>query len=301
MNWFLLALVRPLLYAVVNTANKILISRKISPLTYQIAYYAAGIPALLAIPLLLPIKTDTTIISILAVFGVLEAIVSYMWYYSMKNEEASRVVSLVYTLPVFTAILSAIFLGEALALHVYAGIGLLTISALAASYRHSESRKKNRNGRVSKVLPIMIVRNIIWGGYLVYTKSIIGVFEPASVIFWTLGSGTAALLAMLLVPSILQTFRREMHGTPHSWTAVVVLMSTLEVIIAFATYEAFKLASASVVISISAIQPIILIFVLVGFTRFFPHLLKEEFDRRTLALKAAAAVLIFAGTWLVMG
>lgn len=99
---------------------------------------------------------------------------------------------------------------------------------------------------------------------------------------------SAAVEEIMALPRVLLYLR--LFGDPFAFLAATLMV-----------YEAFRLASASLVTAVTATQPTFVLLFSGLFTIYAPRILKEQFDRQTLALKVLAVLLIIAGVWLVSG
>jgi hypothetical protein len=73
----------------------------------------------------------------------------------------------------------------------------------------------------------------------------------------------------------------------------------LAVVALFIFTIAVSLGPVTLVNSLGALQPLFVLAIAVVFSNFFPHILKEEVDRHTIALKLVAIALMIIGTVLV--
>src|SRR3989338_2782179 len=74
---------------------------------------------------------------IAVVAGMIYLLAEYFYYKGAQLEEISRVISLIYLDPLFTAVFSAIFIGEIFSVQKYIGVFLLVIGAVIIAYRKS--------------------------------------------------------------------------------------------------------------------------------------------------------------------
>ena len=80
---------------------------------------------------------------------------------------------------------------------------------------------------------------------------------------------------------------------------IMSLSESLTVIALFFFTIAVSLGPVTLVNSVGALQPLFVLMIAVLFSHFWPHIMKEEIDRHTVALKVVAIVLMIAGTVMV--
>jgi drug/metabolite transporter (DMT)-like permease len=97
------------------------------------------------------------------------------WFYSkaLLVEEISRLITLFQLIPVFVALLSAIFLNEILGLQKYFGIAIIVIASMLISFKFK----------------YMITFSLIIAIYSILEKFLLRYFEFWSLFFWNVVGG----------------------------------------------------------------------------------------------------------------
>lgn len=213
----------------------------------------------------------------------------------MIKEEVSKVTSLFYTNPIFTAIFAAVFLGEILTASKYVGITLLVLSALMLSYRNHAVKLM-----LSSSLFLIFSSTIIWSALNIFLKWITNFSSVYSFVFWTFIGSIVTALLLLLVDSPKKEFKENIKNLDRfAWKVeiagnIVYWIGTVIFFIAISTLQ------VSLVGAVPSLQPFfVLIFVLL-MGAFLPKILKEENNRKAVLLKLLAVALIFIGTYLIV-
>lgn len=139
-TYILLALLSPLLYAVMYVLDKYVVSRKVKN---DKSYLALTGIIYVVYSLILAAFLDWKNISfkdmiLPIIIGVFITIQAYMYVHILHKEDISHFTGLEYTYPIIVAILSYIFLGERISLLGYIGLFVVIIGALLLSLRIKE-------------------------------------------------------------------------------------------------------------------------------------------------------------------
>jgi len=298
MNEFLiLALVAPVLWAISNIIDKYLLSRKLkNPFSYDIITIWIGVIFIIAIPAFVKISFSFNAYFYGILIGIIFCGIYLLYDKAMGREEGSRVVSLIYTMPLYVALLSRLFLGESLSIWNYLGIVLLAVSAVIVSYRGM--RKKHL---LSMGMIMMLLYAIIAAATRVLSKSVIASVPPLSYVFWIFVGQTIGSLLLLFIPRIRKHLKSDLKTVRGNTFWLLIGTAIFDGLGLLAFYVAIALGSVSIASGISALQPF---FFLVGafvVAKIFPHMIKEDLDGYAIELKILAIVFLVVGTLLVIG
>lgn len=210
MIWFWLAIGVAVIWSITNLIDKhivtdlikeplaILMLVPIFTLSFSVVLYfvnTAPISEMLLFPFLL---------------GLLNTVGYLAYYKAMKVEEASRVLSLTYTLPIFVLIYATVFLRESLSLLQYSGIFLIAIGAVAIGLRRVE-----KVFRASPAVVLAIGSAVLWAGIDTGLKWSIGnipLLQSVMAIF--LGYGVSSALFWALKRNRKVFFKNVKFGKP---------------------------------------------------------------------------------------
>lgn len=307
MTWFVVALISTLLVTVVNYGDKFLVESQVpNPLALLVFLsftngFFALIFWLLSGFMILPLQDAFLII----LAGTAPAFAGYFYFQAVSRTEASRIVLLGQLGPVFTLILSMLFLGETLTSWQVLGFGLIVTAALAVT-----SRGKKHDSAPSEpiwgVLGLMAMTNLIYAGSIILSDKVISALVmDGQTVNWQALLGASAYAAfgyflagitlLLFVPPVRRAFMSRLKETPPK---AILALSSLETVFAirmFIFYLALSLGSASLVTVVGSLN--IFFAIIFGWilTLWKPHVFKEDIRPISLLQKAGWAALAFTG------
>jgi uncharacterized membrane protein len=221
------------------------------------------------------------------VAGAFYAIMILFYFIAAKREEISRVVPLLYTAPLFVAILAAMFIGESLNLGQYFGVGLIIAGALLISYKGSFKLGKTFWFCILAAFTIAISE--------VITKYLLNYTD-----YWTVFGYSRIGSFIGLIP-IFFLYSKDLVKAVKEVTPAA-LMSLSEIItvvgLLFLTV-AFSLGDATLVSALNSIQPFIVLIFSIILSIFLPKIVKEEISAKIIGMKALAILLVFIGVVLL--
>ena len=119
MTWFLIALIGPVLYALTNFIDKLLLEKYFKNGGVGTLVLISSLISVFVLPFIFLL--DNTVFSVgytqiltLAVVGILNVVVIWCYLLALRDEEASIVVVFYQLVPVFGSILGYFILGEVL-------------------------------------------------------------------------------------------------------------------------------------------------------------------------------------------
>ena len=317
MQWFILALIASILWAVVVIVDKFILTHYIKDaVSYQVFLTLTMLPFLI---FLLPFTSHNTNSStpiilpvIIILLGVAMGLVYVLYNKALMIEEVSRVTPLFYLSPLFVLLFSFMFIGEGLSLRRYVGIGLMVFSAISVSVslrgrnrdgdRHSyrQSHSHSLHIVLSPALLMILVLDIMNAGKDVISKLILSHLDYLSYLFWFLLGNIAGRPLLLLIPHNREKTLMIIKTLPPK----VYLLSFISSSLAWAGYVLyFKAVSMTYISLVSAIpttQPFLVFIFATLLGLFYPGLIEEKTDRRSLTIKGIAAVSVLIGAYLIL-
>ncbi len=294
---YFFALIPPLLDSTINFLDKFLLSKQKISSTVLTIYSGifAFITGLIVIFFtgLFPTSLQTMIVLIASGFCGLFILITY--FKALTLDEASRVASLFQFVPVFVLLLSFIFLHETLLLKQYIGCGVIIIAGFLFSVRKGD----NSLIKINKALWYMIAASII--SAFVYILFKIGVTQIG---FWQSipYEGFGNLLAAVCFIAYRNNRKKLRLETRQISKKVFVYLSISEFIYRLSRlsfYFALLLIPASIVSVLQGFQPLFLLIEGVILSLWFPHILKEVVNKKTIKIKLFAVVGVFVGLFLL--
>ena len=310
MQWYILALIASTLWAVVVIVDKFILTHYIrDAVSYQVFLALTMLPFLIfLIPFTPHTNSPTSIVFplVIILLGVALGLVYVLYNKALLIEEVSRVTPLFYLSPLFVLLLSFLFIGEGLSLRRYVGIGLMVFSAITVSVslrgrnrdRHSHSHSLHIS--LSPALLMILVLDIMNAGKDVVSKLMLSHLDYLSYLFWFLLGNIAGRPFLLLIPHNREKTLMIIKTLPPK----VYLLSFISSSLAWTGYVLyFKAVSMTYISLVSAIpttQPFLVFIFATLLGLFYPGLIEEKTDRRSLTIKGIAAVSVLIGAYLIL-
>lgn len=222
----------------------------------------------------------------------LSYVVMIMTYFrAVKLDEISRVVPLFSLVIPFTLILSFFFLGEFFSPFKYFGIFLLVLGSFLIS------SKKPGKLKVGKPFWLMIVSSLATAIVQVITKHLLNTYD-----YWTVFSWTRIATFIFVIP-IIFIYLPELKLTTKKYGVKVAgfisLSESLNIVgIIFLTI-ATSFGFVTLVNTLSLVQYLFVLVIALILSLFYPKIIKEEIDKRTLVIKFSAIILLITGAIII--
>jgi drug/metabolite transporter (DMT)-like permease len=291
MNWIILALIPPFLWAFMNVLNKIIRKKHIdSTAGYFIISSLFLLVCVFALPFVWKDIPRSWITVAALGIGMAQALGGLLYFKALGLEEISRITPLMRFESIFVIIFAALLINEVLTTQRYIGFFLILIGGFIISMKEIKGVF-----HLSKAFYLMIGASFLWGTGDVIIKYIIG---DAKILPFLLVNRTGAFLFALILLAI-PHFRKEFIFHVKSLTKTSIGMIVVS--------ESFALIGFFVFISALSIAPVSLVNVLLGFQPLFvliiasiisyrmPHILEEPLTKKVLGLKIAGIILLIAG------
>ncbi len=319
--WLIVALTSYFLSAGIHVADKFLLSKKFhSSVVY--AFYV-GIWSIFNAVLLIiaPWVPNFNELLIDIIAGFLFLVTLIFWYKALHQSEATRVIPIVGALtPIFSLLLSAIFLGETLNQHQFLAFLILISGGVLISVKQTKiylidkiiARVRYILGTIfgephARYRPIrrMIINSLISAAlfacfyvlmkYIYLTQPFIGGF-----VWSRLGTFIGTLL-ILLVPKWRFLINKSHKETSTPENFVFFLSVRLLASIAFILFNlAISLGNVSLVNALQGTQYLFLILLVLVISTKFPKILKEELGRGVLLQKLIGIMLVSLGLYVLV-
>jgi drug/metabolite transporter (DMT)-like permease len=293
-NFWLFSLLAPVCLAASNLIDNHVLHKRLSDaVAYDIVTTWATVPIAIGIFLGWKVSFAFDAWFVGSAVGFAFAFLFILYNLAMIKEQGTNVVSVIYTSPLFIAILAAVFLAERLTAINYAGILLLVFSAVLVLYRRIDMK----NVALGFILAYAFAASVS----RVVTKSALESVDVWSYYFWFLVGGIigTAILAVLR-PRSLSAAVKKMDATLLLLIAATVGISTVGLLL---LYSAFSLGSVALASGLSAIQPTVLFVYSTVLLRLRPGAIPPEriTGRWANARKVGAVLLIALGALALTG
>jgi len=296
MTWLLIALAAYFLISLNLTLDKIILKNSIPhPVVYCFYMGMLSIFGLVFAPfgtVSFDFKSIYTGIFVGAVFMV----ALFIMYKAIFAHEASRVGPIIGAVtPIFVSILSFFFLKEHLSRYGILIFLLLVTGGILISIDFSGTKWIQKKRRALKILRISLLSALIFGIYYVLLKHVYNQGTFISGFVWTrIGSFLATFF--FLIPR--GNRRLIFSGTKTLQIGSGALVLTNKAIsgVAFALLNyAISLGSVTLTNAMQGLQYVFLLIIVAFLSKKYPAILEEEVDKKAIAQKVIAVILIGAG------
>ncbi|MFH1521000.1 MAG: EamA family transporter [Candidatus Micrarchaeota archaeon] len=279
MIWIVLAISAAFLWATGNVISKYTLF-KINKETTMIGMLISSVITVAIVYLLFPVSFS--MIALLA--GIFWYGAYYAYFSGLSENEVSKTSALLLTNPIFTAIISAIILGEILAPIQYFGILISVLGAILLSFEGRIFRKEAL---------IVLASSIMFSISDVGSKMALSDADSISVLFWVRMAAIPILIFLVFA------WRKKISFISKKLATFAIGTGLLSDVASYFYIVACSIAFVSLVTAFTTTQAL---FVFIGatlITRLNSKLLKEEIDKKSLILKISALFLLILGVVLV--
>jgi uncharacterized membrane protein len=300
MNWLVIAMIAPFLWAISNFIDKFLVSKYFKSNTGTLIIYSCliGFPVAILIALFKPSVLNLSLATgLLLIFnGFLFIIYLFPYLKALGKADTSIVVPIFQSVSVFSYFLAYFVLGEILNFIQILGSLLIIFGAIGISIKFYEKK-------------IYLTKDILFlqllASLLVALNTLFFKFFAKDLDFWTVSfwqySGFVIFGLILLI--FVKSYRKDFIISFKRNKSIIISLNVLNeiiniigvIIFSFATL----LAPLTLVWVINGLQPVFVFLIGILLTIFFPHLIKEELNKRILFQKILFILLMFIGAYLL--
>lgn len=297
----LLGLVPPLLWAIINHIDKYLLSRYFKSSSVQpliVVSSLIGLVALLVVYLIDPTAIQVSVLTAIVIMatGTLTIISYYPYLYALQQDEASVVVPLYQTIPVFAYVLGYIVLHETLTIQQIIAALIILFAAVLVSLHHHEGKIRFK----ATVFWAMMLASFLSAVAVVLFKYFAISTSFHTALFWEYSGFAVIGLVLLLISRDTRAGLGLMFRENKAKIIAVNFFSELlnvaaRVVMAFVSLS----LPVSLTYTLNGFQPLYSFLIGVGLTTLLPHLGQEKLNRSVIAQKLTAIVLMFVGLYLL--
>ncbi len=302
MNWFLIALLPPILWSLTNHIDKYLLTKYFKGGAIGgISIFFACI-ALLLLPIIILLK-PTVLQSfdfkylLISLNGVLYMLATLPYYYALEKDDTSLTVPLFQMIPVFSFIIGYLFFKETLNNTQIIGGLIILIASIFISLNISDLRKMKFKWDVFGLMAlscILYVLNLIIFKYF----ALQGDFLTTN--FWEYtGCVIFGIFLFLFIKSYRTGFLNVLKQNKLKVLGINGLNRVIGIIGKIAYNYATILTSVTMVGIINGLQPVFVFIYGIILTIFFPKITQEDISKKTLIQRIIAIVVITIGVYLV--
>lgn len=294
MNWIFYALVGPILWALVNFADKFLLDKffkregGIGSLMLFSTFFAT-----ITLPVLYLFDHSIFDIPIAHIWimiasGCAGAFAIYVYLICLFDEETSIVAPFFQLIPVFGFIFGYVLLGELLSkMHTLASL-LIIVGALILTVERGTIKWK--------LILLMSLSSVIFALQRTVFKLMALESNFITVSFWeNVGLFVFGIFIFILIKAARQDFIKTLTKSSGVIIGINLVSEAATVIGNLSFAFAITLAPVALVLSIEGTQPLFIFILGILFTMFAPHLIEEKISRGILIKKGIATLFIVAG------
>jgi drug/metabolite transporter (DMT)-like permease len=296
MLWLYIIIFAYLLFALANIGDKLVVSKyKTEPIAYAFYVGVLGITSVILIPLGVHwLKAELYLLSFLA--GTAFILAAYFMYCALSLGEASRAITLMgSSSPIFTFLLSLIFLQEKLLPNQLYAFIILVLAILIISWEEKPIGKSKFN---SKLIIFALLAGLLFSANYVLTRYLFGLETYFTIFFWTRIGGVLTAIIIYLFPKLRTLIIADWKKPKQKKGKLVLAIQITGGAGVMAQSYALKLASATLVNALQAIQ-YASVFILASFLGKKYPALKEHVSRRQIIRKIFAIMLVAVGLFLI--
>jgi drug/metabolite transporter (DMT)-like permease len=296
MNWFIIAILAPLIWAVSNFIDKFLISKYFKSDIKTLVVYSSliGLPVAFLIgifkPQVLALNFITAILIILNSFLLI--IYLFPYYKALSKADASAVIPIFQIIPLFSYFLAFFVLGEILSgLQIFGSL-LIILGAVGISLNF----KNKRLHLTKEILFLQILASLIISLNYLFFKFFAIQLDFWTVSFWQYtGFAIFGLFLLIFIRSYRKSFFLSIKINKSKIIRLNVLNETINIIGMLIFSFATLLAPLALVGVISGFQPLFAFLIGIELSLFSPHLIKEDLNKKVLLQKIIFILLMFLG------
>jgi drug/metabolite transporter (DMT)-like permease len=293
-SWTSIAILSAATYGVITTIDSHLISKRMPGLRafllpLSIMHLVYG----LLFFYLFPFPDGIGLWPLTVAFGsaIIRIAGATIMIYFLKKEEISRVVPVVYTYPIFVALIAAPLLGESITYLQWLAIVIVVAGAIIVSFRQSPVG--------AAVWPGKPFLALIGSSLLLAMADITSKYALAYFSFWNMFSVNAFCIfgiffSTSLRPHVLRQLRDMEHRNRS--LGLMAFNETLTPIAITSSYWALSRGPVSLVSTIVSSRPVFVVIYAFVLNRFLPHfLVKSATGKLMLVLRLVATAMIVSG------
>lgn len=294
MTWLLITVIAYLLFAFANVGDKLVVSKyKTEPIVYAFYVGVMGIVTIVLLPF--DFAWPNLIQSGWLMFaGVTFVFGLYFMYKAINAGETTRAITIMgSTAPIFTFLLSYLFLSERLAEKQLIAFVLLIIAVIVISWPQKSSGKFNKEQVLWAVLAgFVLATNYVLVKYIYLILPFLAGFA------WVRVAGFITALIILIIPKNRRVIKIDWQRPKKQKGSLILAIQVFGGAGVIGQNYAFSIASATLVNALQAVQyAFVFIFATILGTK-IPQL-KESLDFKQIIQKVLAIILIAIGLYLL--
>lgn len=302
MNWFLLALIPPALWAASNHIDKYLVSKYFKGSGVGTLMIFSSLIGLVMLPIVAMIRpealTSPPSNAILIVLnGCLYLIAVLPYLNALQKADVSTAVPIWQLIPVFSFVLAKIFLNETLSSNQILGGLIVVLGAVIISFEIQEGQKARFR---ADTLLLMLLSSILYSFHFLFFKVFAIKSDLWTTAFWEyIGFVLFGIVLLLAIKSYRNQFIAVLKRNSKGVLFFNGLNETLNIVAKLIFNYASLLVPIALTWVVVGFQPVFVLLYGVILTLFFPHISKESITARHLAQKLTAIAIMIVGAYIL--
>ena len=303
MSWFFIAIIGPLLYALTNHIDKLLLERYFKQSGVGTLILFSSLLSVLALPFLLYIDPTVLDISlfnifILGILGILNVLVLWFYLLALMNEEASIAIIFYQLVPVFGLVLGYFILDEVLSQTQLIAMAIIILGTTIISF---EVNSDNKFTLRRQTILYMTLASFFWALSSVIFKSVALEENVWRTLFWEhLMMVIVGILLFIFAKSYHHNFLLALKENSKSILSLNVLNESLYMLGNIAFSFAYLLAPIALVLLTQSFQPFFVLVIGIILTLFFPKIAVEKIEAKYLWQKFFAICITGIGAYMLL-
>lgn len=302
MNWFLIALIAPALWAATNHLDKYLLSRYFKGGgvgALMVFSSIVGVALLPFIYFLHPevIKNFNPGFFLISLNGFIYVLAILPYFYALNKDDASVTAALFQMIPIFSYILAYLFLGETLSTLQLIGGLVIIFGAVLMTLEFTTNRKI----RFKKdIFTLMSISCFLLASNFLFFKLFANHYDFWITSFWEyIGFSLFAFLLLIFIPTYRNGFISILKVNKFSALALNGVNEIINIVAKVAFNIASLLTPITLVWIVDGLQPFFIFIYGILLTVFFPQISKESISKNILIQKTLAIFVMFIGVYLI--
>lgn len=309
MNWFFIAILAPILFALVNHLDKYLISRfksddesserGVGGLILYSTLFGLFVSLIIFIFLGGNVGIPLGDIGMLFLVGVAGVTATILYLYAMEKDEASIVAPLFQMVPVFGLILEYLILGiTPTSIHIVGSFIIVIAGIVLATEYEGFSIKRIK----SSIIFLMLGSSFFFALISILFKYVTASADDFWVSsFWEyLSWAVIGILLFIVIRSYRVDFLKSLKHDGHVLFGINIAGEAVTTIANSLKNFAALLVPVVLVYSVEALQPIFIFIFGIAITLFFPKLSQEDISKKALFKKGIPILFMILGTFLIL-
>jgi drug/metabolite transporter (DMT)-like permease len=293
MNWTNTAIVAAALMGVVNIFDSHLLTKRFTGLRDFLFIVAVlHVTYAFIVFFLFPLPQDTGLLPILAAIasGIIRSIAVYIMLYNLKREHVSQVIPVVYTHPIFVAIIAVLLLGETLNFMGWIAIVIVVAGSVMVSVNRSPSGDSSI--RVNLLLKLFFA-SLLFAIADVTSKYALNYMSSWNMYWLTSFCMTGIFFIISARPEVIKNIITMNNRT--STLIITGINETLAPVGLALSLSALKRGPVSLVSTILGTRPMFVLLFAFILSRMAPSFLRVDTGKKIILLRIIATIMIVGG------